>query len=104
MSWYKFKCRCPVSGCEDSSPKEWTHSNCGGGLFINNNAYLGCGECQTIFPFLSWRFSCQGHGGYYGSPSQMSILYLSAVAGDICESVGDFAWAVQFALSIKNML
>lgn len=102
--WYLFFCRCPVYGCEDSDRKKWTHADCGGMLYVNYDAFLGCGECGLIFPIFSWNFKCDGHGGYYEEVSQMGLLYMAAIGGDVCNSVGDMAWALRFAKAVRSYL
>ena len=103
-TWYDFNCRCPVGGCSDTERKQWVHAECNYKMQLNADAYLRCSYCEEADVVLNWSFKCKGHGNKYEKASLMSLLYLCAIAGDVADKVGNFAWAEKLRKSVKNLL
>ena len=100
--WHKFFSRCPVPGCDDSGRKVWTHANCGGTMFINCAAVMGCGLCGDVYHVVKSQFKCSGHGNTFAQPNAMSIFYMSAIAGDVAATFKDVAWGMKLQSALQS--
>ncbi|CAG8604953.1 12555_t:CDS:1, partial [Cetraspora pellucida] len=55
---------CPVSrtGCtKQSNPGYWEHANCGGRMYIDTDADMGCYKCNYWSHWKNWGFACSRH-------------------------------------------
>ena len=76
MSWYRFKCLCPV--CGQGEPIDWYHAqdscfSSSGWLYINSECLVKCDECYDKRPsfVLGWMFQCVRHRGKYKKPDEI---------------------------------
>ena len=52
----RFKSTCPFSHCRNPNIYYWTHSNCGGDLYLDNRAMLTCDRGDAEDYIFNWRF------------------------------------------------
>jgi len=56
---------CPA-GCDNSRAYSWTHSGCGGYMYISSrNIHLECKKCYTEGHWKEWSFACSKHPGQW---------------------------------------
>ena len=63
MQFVRFRSPCPV--CK-SGYFYWNHENCGGDLYLNQNAKLFCISCFEADFVFRWKFNCNNHGFHSG--------------------------------------
>jgi len=59
---------CP-SGCGNKEAYVWTHSSCGGPMYISRSIRLECKRCYTSGHWKEWGFACSHHPGRYLGPT-----------------------------------
>ena len=59
MAKFLFKSICPI--CFEDDVMEWTHSDCGGRRYIDENLYLICEKCSDRTFILDAYFTCNNH-------------------------------------------
>ena len=59
MAKFLFKSNCPI--CFDEEIHQWTHSDCGGNRYIDENCYLICEKCDNKIFILDTYFTCNNH-------------------------------------------
>ena len=57
MPIVRFRSSCPAC-CNPEECYYWVHSNCGGDLYLNENAILICDSCDTEDYVFRWKFDC----------------------------------------------
>lgn len=96
---------CPV--CHDNglnTPRTfWSHHNCGGKLFVGDNANYLCSSCNHMSHVRHWEYSCPSHsqGANYQflKASSGSIAVMLSTAGQLTTEAG-VAWLQAF---LSNM-
>ena len=62
-TYFQLRISCPV--CIDrghNSPRSyWVHYDCGGTMFIGDNAHFSCVECDQNNHVRNWSFNCPFH-------------------------------------------
>ena len=58
----RFQSSCPA--CRNPGSFYWVHANCGGDLYLNNQAKLICNYCLKEDYIFRWKFDC-GNSGYH---------------------------------------
>ena len=58
----RFQSSCPT--CGSLGPFLWTHHNCGGNLYLDNNAMLICDSCPAEDYIFRWKFDCKERVNY----------------------------------------
>ena len=56
MVQVRFQSTCP--SCRNNNFYYWIHHNCGGDLYLDNNAYLICNSCRIQDYIFRWKFDC----------------------------------------------
>lgn len=56
MSRVRFQSTCPA--CRNNEFYYWIHHNCGGDLYLDNNAYLICDDGDARDFIFRWKFDC----------------------------------------------
>ena len=56
MTAVRFQSTCPA--CPNKQYYYWVHHNCGGDLYLDNNAMLFCEDCLKEDYVFRWRFDC----------------------------------------------
>ena len=56
MTAVRFQSTCPA--CPNKQYYYWVHHNCGGDLYLDNNAMLFCADCLKEDYVFRWRFDC----------------------------------------------
>lgn len=54
---------CPVCG---EVKNYWQHADCGGDIYIGDNATFYCGNCHETIPCVFANFECPNHGNSTG--------------------------------------
>ena len=52
---------CPCKGCNNNEIISWTHSSCGGGLWIDDEGDIYCEKCHMSGFISDMRFKCETH-------------------------------------------
>ena len=100
VHYYHFLSRCPVDSSRGhGAPSFWMHGECGGDIYIGDDATFYCKSCGTKFHIFHARFTCPSHScteDYMVSYSpQLSYC-------DVVESMGEtirvagISWIVRF--------
>lgn len=72
----RFITKCPC-GCDKVI--RWLHSNCNGGLMIDDDGDIKCDNCKTRFNIMKAVFNCQNESVYnspYNKMKKMNILQM----------------------------
>lgn len=65
MPFVRFRSSCPV--CLNSEKcYYWIHENCGGDLYLNENAILLCDSCDVKNFVFRWNVDCGKYGTHRG--------------------------------------
>ena len=54
----RFRSTCPSHYDNNNETFFWIHHNCGGDLYLNNNAMLICDRCSREDYIFRWKFDC----------------------------------------------
>ena len=67
MSEILFKSFCFENNCNNKEIINWKHDTCSSSSheYINDNAYIRCGECGRMWPLLMTKFNCSRHINFY---------------------------------------
>lgn len=96
---------CPV--CIDqgrNTPQSfWSHYNCGGSMFVGDNAYFKCQRCGDNKHVRYWSFTCPTHSSQasqeFLKPSSQAMAQAISTAGQMVTETGQ-RWLIEF---LKNM-
>ena len=60
VEYYLLYAACPdcLRGGRPSVPAYWHHNNCGGKMYIGDNAFVYCENCGETIPLVNCRFLC----------------------------------------------
>ena len=73
MPKFLFKTNCPI--CLDSEIIQWTHSNCGGDQYIDENCDLICEKCNDRTFILDQTFKCNNlNHKCYNEPDAHNVI------------------------------
>ncbi len=100
-TFFELHISCPV--CHDNglnTPRTfWTHHNCGGSLFLGDNANYLCGTCNHMSHVKGWKYGCPSHskGTTYEflSTSSVGLAAVLSTAGQMVSETG-VAWLQAF--------
>ncbi|KAH3743753.1 hypothetical protein Pelo_14840 [Pelomyxa schiedti] len=89
-----FYSRCPVGQpkCTDGMAKHyWEHTNCGGKMYIDDEAYMFCDKRKNTHRFhvKDWKFKCHTHLDYHEADTQ---VFLESI-GNMVESLEGLGWS-----------
>lgn len=58
----RFIAGCPVKGCTNGNRAiYWCHNQDDGDMYIFDNGYLECDDCNTNGLIIDWKFDCGEH-------------------------------------------
>ena len=57
VEYYILHTPCPIC-IEQGRPYFWKHDNCGGQMYIGDDAYVFCEKCKSKFPIDKCLFEC----------------------------------------------
>ena len=78
----RFIAGCPVKGCINGNiPIYWCHNQDDGAMYIFDNGYLECDDCETNGLIIDWKFDCGEHDYEYAS--FQGYLNMIAVLGHL---------------------
>ena len=63
MSEILFKSICFAENCNNKTVINWHHETCSSSSneYLNENGYIRCSECGSIWPLLRTKFNCCTH-------------------------------------------
>jgi len=70
--WISLRIPCPVSGCNNTTITNQTHT-CGGQVEISNRVRVRCRSCGVSSHARYFSFHCSNHSGGSGQASSMSL-------------------------------
>jgi hypothetical protein len=84
----RFYAGCPVQGCKNSNSSiYWYHAPDNGKMYIYDDGFLECEDCETKGLIIDWLFDCGDHDYEYAS--YQGFLNMIAVLGHL-EADEDF--------------
>lgn len=98
MTKFLFRSFCPI--CLNGDIITWTHTNCGGNRYIDENLYLTCEKCNSRTYILDSTFSCPNHEGSKKT-DLMSLIQMISLLDD---SVIDFSTRKKMIKLLTDLL
>lgn len=100
-TYFELHISCPV--CHDkgmNTPQSfWTHHQCGGSIYLGDNAYYWCGTCNHQSHVRMWKYGCPIHSNgaefEYISASSVAMAIAIGTAGQMVSETG-IAWLQSF--------
>ena len=106
-TYFRVYISCPV--CLDlgkNTPQSyWVHadSNCGGDLYMGENAYYLCKKCGISKHVMNWSYGCPNHSSgdtyEYIKATRQGLAQAVSTAGQMVSATG-IAWLTSF---LQNM-
>lgn len=104
-TFFELHISCPV--CHDkglNTPQSfWTHHECGGGIYVGDNAHYLCSKCNQQSHVKDWKYGCPSHSSgvsyEYLSASSVGLAAAISTAGQMVSETG-VAWLQSF---LSNM-
>ena len=98
--------RCPV--CIDrgisTSATLWIHHNCGGDIYVGDNAFYKCTKCGLSEHVMKWAYNCPSHSNspdeFVGASCQALATAIST-AGQMTTALG-IAWLQRFLANLES--
>lgn len=61
--YYHLYVKCPECLKQERqvNPDFWKHADCGGDIYIGDNAHFFCNKCNTTVPILNCSYECPNH-------------------------------------------
>lgn len=82
-----------------------THKNCGGRIYIGDNAHYLCLECDSTSPAFNWRIECQCENSdqieFTETDNREFSRWHISIAGQLVSKTG-VAWLQRFLQNIGN--
>ena len=104
VSYFQLYIACPV--CFENgrnTPRSfWEHYNCGGDIYIGENAFYKCKKCGHSSHVKYWGYNCPWHSG---SPDEFVKAGSAAIAG-VVSCAGQMVnecgqqWLMQFLANL----
>lgn len=93
VEYYQMYIGCPICLREGrpSVPAYWHHNNCGGKMYIGDNAFVYCENCGETIPLVNCRFLCPechqpfSNGHFIERTDIKDIRTALAVSGMFCD-------------------
>lgn len=104
-SYYQLYIKCPICNQEGRpvAPDFWVHADCGGDIYIGENAYYRCNDCGHTDHLMKWRYWCQGHSksddDYVELTDKAEYADVVSAAGQLVKAAG-IPW---FTTLLKNL-
>lgn len=102
-TYFELHIACPV--CRErgiTTPQTgWVHANnnCGGTIYVGENAYYCCVKCRHTAHVKEWKYKCPSHSTsddeYIGVGSSAVIAEVISCAGQMVSEVGQ-KWLIKF--------
>lgn len=104
-TFFELHVSCPV--CHEreifTSRSFWSHHNCGGTLFLGDNAYYLCNKCNKQSHVKDWKYGCPTHSSTdeieFISSSSAGVAAVLCTAGMMVNEAG-LTWLQTF---LRNM-
>lgn len=106
-TYFELHISCPV--CHDKgvlTPQSfWTHSSCGGTIYLGDDAFYWCDTCNHKSHVSQWKYGCPTHSPdaeyEYISISSTTMAIVIATAGMMVSETG-VAWLQAFLANMKE--
>ena len=107
--YFELHIACPV--CRErgiTTPQTgWVHANdnCGGIIYVGENAYYCCVKCRHTAHVKEWKYKCPSHSTsddeYIGVGSSAVIAEVISGAGQMVSEVGQ-KWLIKFLENLED--
>lgn len=93
-SYYQLYIKCPICNQEGRpvAPDFWVHADCGGDIYIGENAYYRCKDCGHTDHLMKWKYWCQGHSksddDYVELTDKAEYADVVSAAGQLVKAAG----------------
>lgn len=96
VEYYSLYAACPncVIAGHPAKPVFWKHDNCGGQMYVGDDAHVYCEKCKTKFPITNCQFECPDCTQYRREAVVKNKPNMNNVAGGI---------AILGGISIANL-
>lgn len=86
-TYYELHISCPVckSKGEHTPQTYWTHHGCGGVIFMGENAYYLCENCNRETHVKNWKYGCPNPN--HGSGSESGYEFIGTTSGELASVV-----------------
>lgn len=106
IEYFQLFIPCPscIEKGKPTQPSYWTHSECGGDLYVGENAFYYCKKCGHTRPVMLWKYSCPNHpdGEYYSISDGKYLLNAMTVAGEITKGPGGIKFMRRFSANLDD--
>lgn len=98
--------RCPVCLDQGRHTKQshWLHYNCGGDIYVGDNAHYKCIKCGKSDHVRKWAYNCPSHSNsaddFVGASCQALASAIST-AGQMTTALG-VAWLQRFLANLED--
>lgn len=106
-TYYELYISCPVCHSNGLNTQQayWQHHNCGGELYVGDDAHYDCKKCGANSHVSEWAYGCPSHmrNAEYEF-LKVDVVELSAVmsaAGQLVNGVG-LAWLQKFMSNLEG--
>jgi hypothetical protein len=103
-TYFQLRISCPV--CVDqgrnTAQSFWVHHNCGGSIYVGDNANFKCRKCNYSDHVKRWSFNCPSHTNANFEmlkASSQALAQAISTAGQMVSETGH-RWLIEF---LKNM-
>lgn len=96
IDYFELVISCPACLSEGKNPPavQWYHGDCGGKMYVGDNAYYLCGNCNEKSHAKNWHYKCQSHFDYKATDS-VNLAKAAAIAGQLTNKTGKL-WLIKF--------
>lgn len=106
VEYFQLVIPCP-SCLENGKPTQtmtWTHSECGGDMYVGENAFYYCKKCGHTAPVVLWAYSCPTHGEFYKIKDGKFLLNAMVVGAEICKQDGGVKFMRKFTAAFDEWM
>lgn len=110
VEYFQLYIPCPscIERGKPTQPSYWTHADCGGDLYVGNNAHLYCEKCGKSEIVSKCKFMCpccsnknyEVRFGHYDSPTNWSLI----LSGVTRNEFGGVKFMRKFAAALDDWL
>lgn len=91
-TYFELYFSCPVCQSQGRNTPHsfWSHHECGGRMYVGDNAHYWCDNCGDNSHVKKWKYGCPHHGGGYEflSVDAGTIASVIAMAGMLTGEAG----------------
>lgn len=93
-SYFQLYIKCPICNQEGrpAPPEFWIHGDCGGDIYIGENACYLCKDCGYTDHLMKWKYWCPNHSKsddeYVELTDKAEYADVVAAAGQLVKTAG----------------